>query len=1002
MRYFALLILAFAVGTGLALLALWVAPGAVPGARGWLDAWPLLMLGAGVAIGGAAAFRRVDARAWALGALAWAFGVLAITELPTAPSTYHLGDGPWLYPVYLAIALGAGLYAVVGLRGHTQEERVAALLVFFTVANGKLLSRGEVMVFPLLVAAVALGFVGANRRFTLRELLTGRARPVAGLAALLVVWTLIASRLGDSPTHGLVFWSHLATGALLAWTLAGSVGPRGASRAFEALLVGLGLSFAVLAVGLTEASRTLGWSWLPYTRLRLFNLHPGLIAPFLSVGLCLALARAAAERRRPARALPYAALATLAAGALWMNEARASLLGAAAGVATLALAAGRWLPRRSRLIGAALVVALVAGPALFLSPLGDGVRAKLEAKTHTPSALGQRYHYWQMAAGAMHRDPLFGQGLRSEWARTDLAPPSHLDGGDQGLHAHNLFLSIGEAAGIPALVLAVLLVLGALELGRRAALREDPSEGPGRLLAAGLTAGLVAHVVANLLSMGQARLTILPLFVWVAIGLLGAQLAGEPKEQEPREPSVARLAAAVALFFLFAAKPTVGHVAVTRGRAALADGDAERAVELFETALRFHAFDKSPHIEVAKAHFQLGEGEEAVRSIERACESSPRRASWHFTRGAALMQVDRAADAIDAFERAFELNPRGRRAGDFLAARGWAHLRLGEVDAARETLTEALRRGSTYWKSIPKVRLPAQPDDGPNAARLAFVIGAADSAANLPLNDLVDALRGEALAALEQDPPDVVTSRRLVGRSIEVYRTQGLWREPLELMEAYAARVPDRYSSTDTMYVRLLCDAGRFDEAERIAARTLGVRSHVPAQEMMRYYRTRWRSSHDPKILELGQSLVGVLDTLHRDDVWFHRGKFFEVYGFLAELALRRGDLAQAEELHRMELFDVPDPAARAGAAANLLAVMVEMELDDAALAAQAALLVHEASRAPGLVDNPEALRSYARILRPAWGGQPDAANAVAERIGGAGSTGEAFVNELRSVLVEG
>ena len=1009
-RAFAWAVAALALAAGAAQLYLWIAPGTVPGARHGLDRWPLTLVALAAAIVGAGLWKRADPRALALGALAWAFGVLAIVELPAVASTFHVGDGPSLRPLYLLSALGAGLYAVVGLRGHGLEERIAALAVLFASANGKLFSRGEIAVFPLLLAAVLLGWVGAERRFDLRSLWAGPARALVAIAGLLLAWTFAAALAGDSPTHGLTFWSHLLTGALLAWTLAGALGPRGAARVFGALVVGLGLSFVLLAAGVLEAVQVLGWSWIPHTRLRLFDLHPGLVAPYLAVGVCLGAALAAAgargsiePRRRPALLLLGLGLALACAAALWMNQARASLLGAVVGLGVLGVTLLGRLPRRPLPWGAAALALAALGAGLLLSPLGAGVRAQLEARTHTASALGQRYHYWQMATEALARDPLLGQGLRSEWARTDLARPSYLDGGDQALHAHNLLLSIGEAAGLPALLLFVLLALGVLEVGRRAILAPAASRFH-RALACGLTAALCAHLTANMLSMGQARLTILPLYLWIALGLLAALQRDDAEREAPKTAAPARVAVASLLLLVFVLSPLLGQLSFEVGKASLARGEHRSALTRFDAALLLHPLDRSPHMEAAKAHFALGQGERAIARIERACDSSPRRSNWRFTLGAAQLSQGRAAEAVGSFERAFELDPRGRRAGDYLAARGWAHLRLGEVQDARTHLTEALRRGSTYWKSIPVTRLEPQPGDAPDTARIGFLVGdPAGPSGMLPLTELLAQLGREAEQALAQEPPDVVRARRLLTRAIVGYRTMRIWDEPLAMMESYAARIPERYSGTDAGYVRLLCDAGRHEEAYEVAQRTPGIRAHVPAQEMLRYYRTRSREPGrpaDPAVLERAQELARGMDTLHLDDVWFHRGRFYEIWGFLAELAVRRGELEQGFVDHERELFDLPDAGARAGASAHFLRVLVEAGAPDDLLARQAARYVREASRAPGLVHNGDALDPVAALLAPAWAGRGEQTAELVERwLDDVGPTGELFLQRLQAHL---
>jgi len=999
---FAGLVLALAVAAGLAWIERWVAPGNVPYARGWFDTAPLALLAGAAAIGAAALLRRASIALVAMGGLAWAFGVLVITELPIAVTSFRVGDGPMLVSVYLAAAVAAGLYAVAGPRAHAPPVRIAALIAFLGSANGRLFARDEDAVFALLLAAATLGLACAERRYTLAGLLRGPGRALAVVIVAFLAWTLVASLVGASPTHSASIWANLLLGALVAWTLAGALSARDVARVFAALIAGLGVALVVLVVGTVEASTVLGTGWLRSTRLRLFDLHPGLIAPFLAVGVCLALARIVAYRARPRTAATSAALLLALGVALAMNQARASLLGAAVGVAVFTLSHARRLPHRPLPLGIAALAAVVLGVGFLVSPLGAPVRAKLEAKTFTSSALGQRYHYWQMAGDAVRRDPVLGQGLRSEWARTDLARPSYLDDGDQGLHAHNLLFSVAEAAGVPAALLFLLLVLGVLEAGRRAVLaQQDPSR---RALAAGVLAAAAAHLTANLLSMGQARLTVVPLFLWIALGLFAAFLADEDGADVEREHAgLPRVALAAVVLLLFSASPIAGGILVRRGRAQLAQGDADAAVRLFDTALTVNPLDQGVHMDLSRAELARGDTDAAISAIEAACASAPKQAAWQFTRGSALLSAGRADEAAGAFELAVSLNPLGRLTGDVYAAWAWALLRQSDVDGARAKLAEAIRRGSNYWKQIPKIKMPAKPGDPPDAARLGFLVGdPRTSSFALPLDEILAILGDEMRAALGEDPPDLTRARRLFGYVVEVYRDERVLAEPFALVDAFTAAVPDRFSSTDAVYSRLLLDAGRFEDADAVAARARGVRSHVPKQEILRYLFTRSRVDDDPALIERAQEIAADTGMIDKDDVWFARGLSAEQYGFLAELALRRGDLNALERYHAAQVFDLPDPATRANACRQLVGLMLALDSEVDVLADEIAHCVYQQSCIGG-PGREQAADAFAHELAEAWRGEGAAAAAkvaaVEERLGCADALGERFGLELRAKL---
>ena len=883
--------------------------------------------------------------------------------------------------VVRGVASGQTALSLTGL-----SERAIVLLVFFATANGKLFSRGSPVVYALLLAAILLAFVCVERRFRLQGLLAGPGRWIAGLAGLFVAWVFASALFGEGIGQGLTHWARLLMGALLAWTLAGTAGSRGMRLAVHAWLAGLAASFAVLLVGTLEVGSVFGWAWFPDTRLRLFDLHPGLIAPFFAAGLCLAVAGAASAKSRPLALLGFALMSVLTGLALYHGEARASLLGASVGVVVLVAALFKLVPSRPLPWAAAVLGLLTIGIVGFLSPLGSGVRDGLNDRTFTSSPLGQRYHYWQMAAGSMGRDPMLGHGPRSQWARTELAHSSYLDGDDQGLHAHNLLLAIGEDSGIPAILLFVLLICGVLEIGRRAVLRAPTLA--ARAWPAGLVAGVLAHLTANQLSMGQTLHTLLPLFLWIALGLLAAELLGDPEEQHKR-PAVARVVVAFVLLLVFAVGPVAALWSSERGEAAAAEGHHEQALEHYDRALKFNPLNPRPNVGASRTLLAIGDSEGAIERMKRLVAVEPRLSNWHFTLGSLQLSTGRPADALDSFQRAAELDPFGEGSGDYRAAWAGAHLRLDEVEEARALLLEALRHGSDYWRFLPTSR---------KAEGTEFIVGQyRNPSGALKLAELLTELGQEVLAHLDAEPPDLFAARRLLGRVVKIHRMEQTWPEALELMESYAQRVPVRYSSTDTMYVRLLCDAGRFDEADEIAAQTLGVRSHVPEQETLRYYRTRLMLEANEEMLARAQDLVPRLVNLNREDLAFNKGMKYELYDFLAELAARRGDVDEALRMHEKALFDSATPDARAQLAARFLAVLARFAPEAPALAAQAARFVEHAAQAPGLVRNEKQLNEVAAVLVGAWPPEAhSAAEAVEAQLEHAGETGEIFLRALR------
>lgn len=993
---FAGLVALLMVGLGVAVLDAWIAPGTAPGARTWGDRTPVALLACLVVFLGAALLRRAAPSCWAMAATGWCIGVLIITELPLTTSAHRMGDGPFLVPIYLAITLGAGLYAVAGPRSHTPAIRAVSLVILFASCNGKLFTRSHEPIYPIFFGAAALA-LGVHGSLGPKVLLRSAARPLVLIIAAFVGWLLLASLLGESVGQGLSFTSRTLAGVLLAWALASCRDPRDGARGYDVVLLGLALCLVVVAAGVIQTASVCGWERTLVTRLRFFGQHPGLVAPFLAIGICLGVARVFAPRRAGSawiERIIFAALTGVTAWVLVQNEARASVLGTAAGLAVLTAALllhrlGR-LPRRGLPLGVGLVGLMAVGLGAFLSPLGGAVRAKLEGLTYTSSAWGQRYHWWQAAARATLENPILGLGPRCEWARARLASSSHLDGQDQGTHAHNIFLSLSEGAGIPAAVLYLALVLGILELARRVMLREG-GDRRTPVLAAGLAAAVVAVTTANLLSMGQAWKTLTPWFVWIALGLLGAMAragsAGSAGDAEEERVSPLTTLGAGLLALVFFASPAISYVFLLHARAAAERGDIELSLERIGLARRIDPGSTYTDSNEIVIHLANRDHDAALEVAERIVARAPRKASSHLLLGNVHLGLGDLVRAKEAYGRAAELDPWGANQAEHLTSRARIYLLLGQESQARELLLEALGMPGTPLRSL-RVPLPARPDDPEGLRRSGFVLGEPQPG-DRPEFISLDSLLGELEAdlfdlAVSEDPQDRTEARRRLGQLHDHRRSQGQGDQVLELFDRYAELVPERYSTVDILYVRRLVEAGRWRDAARVIDRHGGDRNIYTA-----YIASLSRVGGEEELAELDRAIREMPPGIGLADIWFQAGDMAVFYEARAKHSLSQGDEEAALAFLDAAIYDLMQARERSRTARRLLELAAAQGASNTLLLDLLDRVVHEASVDRRVARDEEFFADVAATLRTAWAGSPgELEQAVAERSADAGHAG--------------
>lgn len=769
-----------AVHVGHEVLFEWTFRGLTPGARSMGDTWPLafwsvLALGA---VGSVAVGWRQPARAdsaapaWlaALGAFAlcaagWLQCVLSAFTLPVFASAADLGAGPALVPLYVGLALLSCVLAVVPRLALA--ERGLVLFALWSACNGKLfgldpvsgfaaLQLGALVVCVVLADGAALGALWARLRSRLGTTL------LVVLVAV-PVWWLVAALVAGRPSSLHVVW-RLWAAALVALVALGRAwpDPRATGRRLVlALAWGMVLVAFAGAVGLFEAARVEPWGTVLASRLRILGLHPNLGAALFAAGvpLGLGLALGRTSKREPRGSLPVRALGVAlvlaAVLVLHLSGSRASMLGAAAGAGLWALVT--YTPLASKL-GVRSLAALFAVGALavllLLSPLGEGLRATLDAKADTQSALGQRWHIWRMAGAAIADHPVFGLGPGWFSGHAAYAQPSYYDGTSQVLHTHNIFLAAAEGAGYVGLALFCALLVGLFEVLRRAVLAV-PREG------AAVLGAVVALMVCNQLDLGQSQLSVVPVLFWLALvagGLWSAPSAPASDTSAPRRGPGSGLAA-LALLVVTTWPILSGTLLVQEAGRAFSLNQDKRAVNLLTSGYGWRYLLNENLIGARLAGWAQREGREveALALAELSLEHDPDGPASKRRHARALIHAGHYDKGVAAARAALDADPYGESAHTMRVLIAWGLLGAGEREAGIAALASAAAQGG---KVPPKL---LREFGGPefNAAMLAelHALGAeiveqartAEVAARRRLAGLADAFRdfGSAAAAVQ-------------------------------------------------------------------------------------------------------------------------------------------------------------------------------------------------------------------------------------------------------------
>lgn len=885
---------ALALWFGFEALVEWTFRGLSPGARHLGDTWPLgfwIVLGVGVVGAGlrfvkapgddVGASRLVEGLgALALVTIGWALCMSSASVLPAFASGLDLGAGPFLRPVYLALAVvSVGL--VVGPWRVGLAERALLLFVLWSTCNGKLFGYDLVPGFGLLqlggLATIAI--LGSGEAW---GGLVARARArigTAGLAvagALLVWWLIAALDAGRSSALQLV-WRMWAA-ALVALVAIGVPwkDPRATgNRVFGTLIAGLVIVLVCAALGVAEAAGIESWSTALASRLRVLGLHPNLGAALFAAGLPLALGLVLprAPTGRLVRSIGLV-VALGAAAVLVLSGSRASMLGAAAGLAAFGVLA--FTPLLSRIgvrtfIGSLALAGLAV--ALLLSPLGEGVRASLDAKTHTQSALGQRWHIWSMSAAAAQDHPLFGLGPAGFAGHAQYAQSSYYDGTSQVLHTHNLFLAALEGAGWIGLGLfaAFLVVLfetlrkGALAIGRRGV---------------ALLAAVFGLLVCNQLDLGQSQMSFLPLFFWMAL-LCGALWRELPAAREPAPPPKPRFASP-GLLTLLLLWPSTGAVLageiqlMKSGRLFSRNQDAEAVQILLDLLSPLYLVNENGiGVRLTQWARREGRGPEELAFAELTLEYDDQTPGVKRRYAQALVHWGHFARGVEQARAALAADPYGEDANTMRVLVAWGELGRGERDEGIRRLAAALVDGARLPKDLMQ-------EFGDEPFRVA----------------MMSELKALGAEIVEQAHTDEVAARRRLAGLTGAFREFGAPVESLPYFEGVVAASKRPIRSTYYQWIVLLRELGEEDEALRIW------KASPFAEEVN--FQAIFAGLEDPA--EVASAAAASGDVF---DLFFSAGQLVQRYMARARELASEGDAAGARVALRRALYNAKDEAMR-------------------------------------------------------------------------------------------
>jgi Flp pilus assembly protein TadD len=124
------------------------------------------------------------------------------------------------------------------------------------------------------------------------------------------------------------------------------------------------------------------------------------------------------------------------------------------------------------------------------------------------------------------------------------------------------------------------------------------------------------------------------------------------------------------------------------GKNYLDQGQAQKALDVYQQAVKLAPADPDVHLNLANAHLLANNAEQAVKEADEVLKLDKDSAAAHFVKGSAYIRLNNFEEAVKALQIARRLEPTEPAAAFQL---GFAHLRLNQFEEAIAALSEAVR-----------------------------------------------------------------------------------------------------------------------------------------------------------------------------------------------------------------------------------------------------------------------------------------------------------------------
>lgn len=515
----------------------------------------------------------------------------------------------------------------------------------------------------------------------------------AWLIGAAVILLAVSALTGEAPLAQLIgraprYEGMLVTGALVAsgWSAARLVGPRASPGIRRHLM--RAVAVASILLGFVAVLEALGMQPIASDLARPGSLAGNATDQAILGAIFAALLGAATigQWRRTAR-IDWWSLSGLIAGLVSVatSASRGGLLAIAVVALGLTIVFVASSPKRGR--DAAIAGGVVLGAFLLMIAIPLTRSRLFGTSPLSQQTVVDRFYMWDDAWALIQTRPWWGVGPNGYAdAITPFFGDEWFERADVGAildSPHNVILQAFAVGGIPGLLLAAVIVGGALLLGIRHVRR---SSGAGRDV---LVGGLLAVVGAGtaLLTHVTSPVTMVPLAV--CVGILVALAPREPEVHAVRWIGGV-LAAAGAVMVVIC---MIADAALLDARIAARTGDLDRALGSFATAHALRPWDVDIALTAASSlggaavDGIAGAIDPAAEWAQRAVGALPNSARAQYVAGMTSSVRGDTARALEHLERAAELSPADPRIQHEL---GVAHFVSGDAAAARPALERAV------------------------------------------------------------------------------------------------------------------------------------------------------------------------------------------------------------------------------------------------------------------------------------------------------------------------